>query len=76
MLQTNSATADLTYWVSTLRTRSSRPRPRWRRCDSSPWHDQCRFLRVRPGGAVIIGPAGCGVQSMGTRLGAPQATAA
>jgi len=27
--------------------------------------------RVRPGGAVCIGGADCGVQSMGTRRGAP-----
>jgi len=32
-------------------------------------------FRVRPGGATSIGPAGCGVQSIGTRLGAPQSNA-
>jgi hypothetical protein len=37
--------------------------------------DHARFLRVRPSGAICIGPAGAGVQSIGTRLGAPQAKA-
>ena len=46
MSMTTLATADLTCRVSTLRTRSSRPRPRWRRCESSPWHGP--WLRFAP----------------------------
>ncbi len=37
--------------------------------------DQARRSRVRPGEATSIGGAGCGVQSIGTRLGAPHANA-
>jgi len=37
--------------------------------------DHPRFLRVRPIGATSIGPAGEGVQSIGTFRGAPQAKA-
>lgn len=37
--------------------------------------DQVLRLRVRPSGATTIGPAGTGVQSIGTRLGAPQSKA-
>jgi hypothetical protein len=33
-----AVTTDLTRRVRPLRTRSSRPRPRWRRCESSRWH--------------------------------------
>lgn len=36
---------------------------------------QARRLRVLPGGAASIGPAGSGVQSMGTRRGASQSKA-
>jgi len=37
--------------------------------------DHIRLLSLRPGGACCMGPAGAGVASIGTRLGAPQSKA-
>jgi len=40
------ATTSLTSRVTALHTRSRCPRPRWRRCESSPWHRP--WLRFAP----------------------------